>query len=248
MEDPRCNIRNQVRYQLDEIFFLVISAVVSGATDWIEIALFGKEKMDWLRKFFPFEDGSPCDTTLSRLFAKIDPIAFNHYFAEWINTLHKVTDGAVVAIDGKTARGAYEKTDKKSPLHIITAFACEQQLCLGQMSTQEKSNEITAIPQLLDLLTLEGCIVTIDAMGCQKAIVEKIRERKADYVLQVKKNQQGLLEQIERAFEITQVADKDTTYTLDHGRAETRTCELITDLTYLDECREWKDLNSVIRI
>lgn len=248
MEDPRCNLRNQVRYQFEEMLFLIISAVISGANDWDEIADFGEEKLDWLQKFFPFENGTPCDTTLSRLFAKIDPQAFNRYFAEWVNTLSALTEGAVVAIDGKTMRGSYQESDKKSALHIVTAFASEQQLSLGQMAVAQKSNEITAIPQLLDLLTLEGCVVTIDAMGCQKVIAQKIRQRKADYVLQVKNNQKVLLEQLEKVFEITSVADKHTSYTLDHGRIEERTCQVIADLTHLDDCGGWKDLNTLVRI
>jgi len=248
MEDPRCNLRNQVRHRLDEILFLIISAVISGANDWDEIAAFGEVKLDWLRKFYPFENQTPCDTTLGRLFAKIDPEVFGHYFGEWIKTLSEVTEGSVVAIDGKTIRGSYKQSDKKSALHIVSAFACKQQLCLGQTAVSEKSNEITAIPELLDLLTLEGCIVTIDAMGCQKAIAKKIRKRKADYVLQVKKNQKGLLEQIEKVFEITSIIDKHTSHTLDHGRIENRTCDLITDLNHLDDCKDWKDLSTLVRI
>jgi len=248
MEDPRCNIRNQVRHRLDEILFLIISAVVSGANDWNEIAAFGEVKLDWLRKFYPFENQTPCDTTLGRLFAKIDPEVFGFYFGEWIKTLSEVTEGSVVAIDGKTMRSSYKKSDKKSALHIVSAFACEQQLCLGQTAVDEKSNEITAIPELLDLLTLEGCIVTIDAMGCQKAIVKKIRKRKADYVLQVKNNQKVLLEQIEKVFAITSISDNHTSNTLDHGRIEERTCSLITDLQHLDGCEDWQDLTTLVRI
>ena len=248
MEDPRSNLRNQVRYQLDEILFLVISAVVSGANDWDEIALFGQAKVDWLRKFFAYEAGTPCDTTLSRLFAKIDPISFNQYFSEWINTLHQVTDGKLVAFDGKTMRGSYTDSDKKSALHIVSAFACDQQLCLGQLTVDQKSNEITAIPEMLDLLTLEGCIVTIDAMGCQKAIARKIRKADADYILQVKNNQKTTLEQVEKVFGLTQVNDLHTTHSLGHGRIEQRTCEVIEDLTHLDDCEEWKDLTTLIRI
>ena len=125
MEDPRCNLRNQVRHRLEDILFLVISAVISGANDWDEIADFGEEKLDWLRTFFPFENGTPCDTTLSRLFAQLDPQVFNRYFSEWVNTLSELTAGTVVSIDGKTMRGSYQQSDKKSALHIVTAFASE---------------------------------------------------------------------------------------------------------------------------
>lgn len=248
MKDPRSNLRNQVLYQLDKILFLVISAVVSGANDWDEIALFAEAKVDWLRKFFPFENGTPCDTTLSRLFAKIDPTVFNEHFSEWINTLHEVTAGAVVAFDGKTIRGSYTHLDKKTALHIVSAFVCEQQLCLGQKVVDEKSNEITAIPQMLDLLTLKGCIVTIDAMGCQKAIVQKIRKGEADYILQVKGNQKSLLEQVEKVFSITELSDEHTSHTLDHGRVEERTCEVIENMAHLDDCQDWQDLTTLVRI
>ena len=248
MEDPRSNIRNQVHYPLTEIFFLIISAVVSGLNDWDEIALFGEEKLEWLRKFFPYKNGTPCDTSLARFFAKIDPEGFGQYFANWTQSLSQVTEGQVVAIDGKTMRGSADKANNKSALHIVSAFVSEQELCLGQLATDQKSNEITAIPELLDLLTLDGCIVTIDAMGCQKAIAKKIRSQKADYILQVKKNQKALLEQIEKVFGLTSIDSSSTSNTLDHGRIEQRTCEVITDLTHLDHCQDWLDLKAIVRV
>ena len=248
MKDPRCNLRNQVHYPLTELLFMVISAVVSGTNDWDEIALFGKEKLHWLRKFFPYSNGTPCDTTLSRLFAKIDPDAFSQHFSEWIISLSDLTKGKVIAIDGKTMRGSYDKTNAKSALHIVSAFICEQELCMGQLITEEKSNEITAIPELLDLLTLEGAIITIDAMGCQRKIAKKIAKKEADYILQVKNNQKTLLEQIEKVFEITSIRDTHSCQDLDHDRIEQRRCEVITDLTHLDECEGWHGLKTLIRI
>jgi predicted transposase YbfD/YdcC len=248
MEDPRSNIRNQIHYPLAEILFSVISAVVSGMDDWDEIALFGKEKIDWLGKFFFYKNGTPCDTTLSRLFSKIEPDNFGKHFTEWISSLSDMTKGQVVAIDEKTIRGSVDKANNSAALHIVSAFVCEQELCMGQLATDAKSNEITAIPELLDLITLEGCIVTIDAMGCQKAIAKKIRKREADYILRVKNNQKELLEQVEKVFEITKIADSHTSNTLDHGRIEQRTCEIITDLKHLDDCSGWVDLKTLVRI
>jgi len=165
-----------------------------------------------------------------------------------VNSLAEITAGSVVAIDGKTMRSSYDTSDHKAALHIVSAFVCEQELTLAQLATDAKSNEITAIPKLLDLLTLEGCIVTIDAMGCQKAIAEKICEKKADYILQVKNNQKYLLEQLEKVFTITKLADSHTNNDLDHGRIEQRTCEVINDLTHLDDCELWYKLNTLIRI
>ncbi|MGL1888020.1 MAG: ISAs1 family transposase [Reichenbachiella sp.] len=248
MEDPRSNIRNQVHYPLAEIFFLVISAVVSNMNDWDEIAMFGKEKTDWLRRFYPYAKGTPCDTTLSRFFAKVNPESFGQYFGKWTQSLHQVSEGKVVAIDGKTMRGSTDKANNKAALHIVSAFVSGQELCLGQLATDQKSNEITAIPELLDLLTLEGCIITIDAMGCQKAIAKKIIDSKADYILQVKNNQKNLLEQVGKVFGIASLASTSTSHTVDHGRIEERNCQVITDLTHLDDCQDWVGLKTIIRI
>ena len=248
MEDPRCNTRNQVDYSLNEMLFLVISAVISGMTEWKQIALFGEKKLDWLRKFFPYENGTPCSTTIGRLFAQLDHQAFGQYFIEWVATLSELTKGEIVAIDGKTMRGSANPDDNKLAIHVVSAFVCHQSICLGQVATDQKSNEITAIPKLLDLLTLQGCTVTIDAMGCQKEISKKILEKKADYLLQVKKNQKGLLEQIEKVFQITAIVSSDTDNHVDHGRIEQRVCEVITDLTHLDGYQNWPGIESVIRL
>ncbi len=248
MEDPRCNLRNQVQYSIHEIFFLVIAAVVSGCNDWKEIALFGKVKVDWLRKFFPYTEGTPCNTTLSRFFSKLDPESFGQLFSEWVASLSELTEGQLVAIDGKTLRGSYDRKDNKAALHMVSAFVSRQGLCLGQLATDAKSNEVTAIPKLLDLLTLEGAILTIDAMGCQKEIAKEIVAKRADYILQVKGNQKGLLEQVEKVFQITSLTDTHTQHTFGHDRIEQRTSSIITDLTYLDDREDWKALKSVVRV
>lgn len=248
MEDPRCNKRNTVDHPLTEIMFLVVSAVVSGMTNWVEIQDFGKTKIDWLRRFFPYAKGIPWHGTLGRVFARLDSEAFGRYFIEWIDTLSPMTEGEVVAIDGKCMRGSYDSASGKSAIHMVSAYATQRKLCLGQLATEEKSNEITAIPKLLDLLTLEGATVTIDAMGCQKEIAQKILDRNADYILGVKDNQKGLSEQIKKVFDITAKDPIHTKHDLDHGRIEQRTCSVITNLQFLDDCKSWPGIVSLIRV
>lgn len=248
MEDPRCDLRNQVDYSLPELLFLVISAVISGMNTWHDIAMFADQKQDWLRTHFPYKNKMPWPSTLSRLFARLNSEAFGQYFIEWVGSLSELTQGEVVAIDGKTMRGSYDKTDDKAAIHMVSAFVSHQNLCLGQLATQEKSNEITAIPKLLDLLTLKGCTVTIDAMGCQREIAKKVLQKEADYILQVKNNQKGLLDQVKKLFVITKLEDTHTQHHLDHGRMERRTCALISDLTHLDGYQNWPDIKTIIRI
>jgi predicted transposase YbfD/YdcC len=248
MKDPRCNLRNQVDYCLPELMFLVISAAISGMNTWNDIAMFGEQKQDWLRTYFPFKDKMPWPSTLSRLFARLDSEEFGQYFIDWVASLSKLTQGEVVAFDGKTMRGSYDKTNNKAAIHMVSAFVSHQNICLGQLATEEKSNEITAIPKLLDLLTLEGCTVTTDAMGCQVEISKKILQKKANYILQVKNNQKGLLEQVEKVFEITELDDTNLQYNLDHGRVEQRECAVICNLTHLDGYQNWPGIQTIIRI
>lgn len=248
MEDPRCDLRNQVDYPLNEVLFLVISAVVSGINTWKGVSLFGKNKLDWLRKFFPYENGAPVPSTLGRLFVQLDNEKFAKCFIEWIAALNDLPTGKVIAVDGKRMRGSYDKADQKAAIHMVSAFVSEQGLCLGQLATDEKSNEITAIPELLDMLTLQGCIITTDAMGCQRPISEKILEKEADYILQVKSNQQGLLDQIEKVFKITAPSSCDTQHDMGHGRIETRTCRVIDNLRFFDDYKDWPGLKALVEI
>ena len=248
MNDPRCNKRNTVDHPLVEMMFLVISAAVSGIDTWTEIQIFGEEKLEWLQKFFPYKNGIPWHGTLGRVFARLDNERFGAYFIEWIESLSKITNGEVIAIDGKRMRGSYDKSDGKSAIHMVSAYASDQCLCLGQIATDQKSNEITAIPKLLELLSLAGSTVTIDAMGCQKDISKKIIERKADYILGVKENQKGLLEQIEKVFKITQACSIHTDHDLGHGREETRKCSTITNLNFFDDYKDWPGLKTLIKV
>ena len=160
---------------------------------------------------------------------------FGQYFIEWTQEICRISEGDLVAIDGKTIRRSYDKNGSKSAIHVVSAYAEKNRICLGQIQTEEKSNEITAIPELLDLLFLKGATVTIDAMGCQKKIVASIRSKKANYVIVVKKNQQALYEAIENLFLITKAQSEHVEHDIDHGRSEIRKCTLINDLTFLDE-------------
>lgn len=248
LTDPRRTNKGHLLYPLEEILFLTISACVSGANSWTGIQSFGEEKLDWLRKFFPYRCGIPSHDAISDLFILLSPSAFGSCFMDWVNAIHRITKGSVVALDGKTVRGAASAGGKKSALHIVSAYASMQRICLGQIVVDEKSNEITAIPKLLDLLTLEGSIVTIDAMGCQKDIASKVVSKKADYILMVKDNQEGLKEQVLKVFGRTEGLKSTESVDSGHGRVETRRCEVTSRLDFLDGREEWKNLRSIVRI
>ena len=247
MTDPRRITKGNFQYPLEEILFLNISAIISGFTQWKEIVCFGEEKIDWLRKFFPFKNGIPSHDILNGLFNRLDTKEFNTCFMNWVNSIVVHSQGRVIAFDGKTIRGnASNLSDSK--LHIVSAFCARNEISLGQIKVNEKSNEITAIPDLLELIAVKGCIVTIDAMGCQKKIAEKIIEKNADYILMVKENQANLKEQIEKVFNIQKPEMIDVEEDLGHGRIEKRTCEVITKLDFLDDKEDWKSLKSIIKI
>jgi predicted transposase YbfD/YdcC len=248
MTDYRTTYRGNLKHLLTDMIFLVISAVICGADDWIKIELFGKSQITWLRKFAPFAKGIPSHDTLGRVFSVIDYQEFGKCFMEWGNTMSELTSGEVVAIDGKRIRGSYDTASGLNAIHMVSAFASENRICLGQFSCQEKSNEITAIPKLLELLAIKDCTVTIDAMGCQTAIAEKIREKGADYILAVKENQKGLYMQVEKMFEIAQPISVDVDLDSGHGRIETRKCTVIDDLKFLDIEDKWKDLKTIIKV
>lgn len=248
LNDPRRTNKGNFFYPLHEILFLTISAVISGAEGWTMIQEFGNEKLDWLRKFFPYTEGIPSHDVLGRLFSKLDHNEFSECFANWINSISKFTNGEVIAIDGKTIRKSNSRSDSKAALHVVSAYASESRLCIGQEVVDEKSNEITAIPKLLKLLEIKGCIVTIDAMGCQKQIAKDILSQKADYLLMVKGNQQGLKEQVEKLFQKGEIDETYTDVDSGHGRIETRICDVITNLKFLDDKSQWSGLRSIVRI
>ena len=250
LEDPRSN-KNR-RYPLDEVLFLCVCAVVSGAEGWSAIAQFGQTKLDWFRRFLPYENGIPNEDSIAWIIGRLDVKRFEQCFAQWVSGIAASREGEVIAIDGKTARRSHHRRDGKSPLHVVSAWACRQRLSLGQVATDNKSNEITAIPLLLDMLDLKGALITLDAMGCQKDIANQITQNKGDYVLALKGNQGQMHEAVVDYFETAQTADfarVDLQYkqTLDsgHGRIETRSHYLVTDLRTLPEAKQWKGLGSI---
>jgi predicted transposase YbfD/YdcC len=247
LQDPRRTTKGNLVYSLEEILFLTISATISGCNTWTTIEEYGKLKIDWFRKFYPYKR-IPSHDAISDLFSILNPNVFSECFINWVNEIAIKTDSEVVAIDGKTVRGAASKNNKY-PLHIVSAFCAKNRLCLGQQTVSDKSNEITAIPKLLELLTLDGCIVTLDAMGCQRNIAEKIVAQKADYILQVKDNQKLLKEQLEDVFNSNIKRTKDEMNTCGHGRIEKRRCEVIaTSQIDLEGIENWKKLTTIVRI
>jgi len=248
LSDPRRTIKGNYQYPLNELLFLSISAVLSDAKSWGQIVLFGKSKLPWLQKYFSFEKGIPSADVLERLFARLDGEQFGKCFIDWVREKAYLCKEQVIAIDGKTARGSGMKSESLRPLHLVSAYATESRVTLGQVAVDQKSNEITAIPALLELLCLEGSIVTIDAMGCQKKIAEKIRAKKADYLLMVKGNQGSLLEEVKHIFTHNTIDSHSHENDFGHGRIEKRSCQVVTDLSFLSERPNWIDLSSVIRI
>ena len=242
----------KVTYPLDEVLLLCLLAVLAGAETFVDIACFGVKKLDLLRRFRPFLDGTPAHDHLGDIFAALDAEQFQRCFVAWVAALTGVPDG-VIAIDGKTSRRSYQKKGGKAPVHMVSAFAARQRLVLGQVKVAEKSNEIVAIPKLLDMLAIEGAIVTIDAMGCQREIAQKIVDKKADFVLALKGNQGSLCDDVELFVAEQKAKDfKDTTISQhetidgDHGRIETRTTTVIHDVAWLQERHKWPALRAVV--
>lgn len=248
MKDPRRTNRGHHLYPFDEILFLSISAVLSGMDDWTSINLFGRTKLSWLRQYYPYRHGIPSHDVLGKVFAALDPDEFSRCFSQWINSIAEITGGEVIAIDGKTLRGSSRKASGKSALHVVSAYASGNRLCLGQQVVDEKSNEITAIPALLKLLSIEGSTVTIDAMGCQTAIAEAIIDQQANYVLAVKDNQQELKAQVEKVLSLHKQAELGITLDAGHGRIEKRICQATDQLSFLDGREAWAGLKSIAKV
>jgi predicted transposase YbfD/YdcC len=234
-------------HNLNDILLIGITAVISGAETWEQIEYYAKSKEEFLRTFLELPHGIPSDDTINRMFTAIDSEEFESCFIKWVNTRSILVKRQVIAIDGKSIRGA-KSHGKKSPIHMVSAWACENNLVLGQVKVSDKSNEITAIPELLDLLSVESSVITIDAMGCQKEIAKKIIAKKADYILAVKGNQASLLEGIKDEFLFSKTIETNTTVDADHGRIETRKCEIITQFKESDIVNHWKNLETIIRI
>lgn len=243
LTDPRID-RTRL-HNLKDIIAITICAVLSGCDDWEEIEMYGRGKQEWLKQFLSLPNGIPSHDTFNRVFAALCPEELRNCFVDWVQSIGAITEGRVVSIDGK--RMCNSGTDgKKGFIHMVSGWCNSNNMVMGQVKTNEKSNEITAIPELLELLVLEGAIVTIDAMGCQQQIAEKIVAQQADYVLAVKENQGHLLDDIKEAFEQSQQAVSHTTVEKSHGRIEKRTCSLITDMDWICKSEKWTKLQSII--
>jgi predicted transposase YbfD/YdcC len=251
LTDPRID-RSRLHELLD-IIAIAICAVVAGADSWDDIEDFGNAKITWLETFLELPNGIPSHDTFRRLFERLDPAEFQKGFLGWIEALHEATERQVIAIDGKTLRRSFDRAKGKSALHLVHAWATANHLLLGQVAVDQKSNEITAIPKLLEMLWISGAIVTIDAMGCQKEIARTIRDRKADYVLALKANHGRLYEQVVAFWDGTCAGLRkgpDIGYHREwsrgHGRDEARRCWATSDLDWLEGRQEWEDLKSVV--
>jgi predicted transposase YbfD/YdcC len=250
LTDPR--IDRTKRHALLDMFILALCATLGGANGWADIARFGKAKLDFFRRFLDLPNGIPSHDTFGRVFARLDPASLLTCIQNWLAAFRVKVDRELVAIDGKTMRGSFDTAAGQNPLHVVSAWANAARLVLGQVSVDSKSNEITAIPLLIELLDLKGCIVTIDAMGCQKVIAAAVREHDADYVLTVKDNQPGLLDTVQAAFRAHAEADfaaptvrRFKTVERGHGRHETREYFLAAAPDELLKSGEWKDVCSI---
>lgn len=247
LEDPR--IDRTKRYPLHSLLLLILSAVVSDCQGATEIAHFALAKLGWFQRHGHFTDGKvPSHDTVGDLLKRLDPQAFAACFARWTAQVCTLTEGELVAIDGKTLRGSFDRFDGKEAIHMVSAWSKQNQIVLGQLTVDGKSNEITAIPELLALLDLKGAVVSIDAMGCQKNIAALIREREADYILGMKANHPELLEEVELAFVHHKVTFQHREDTKGHGRVETRICEVIDDPSLIDKADQWAGLRSLVRV
>lgn len=250
IEDPRID-RGKL-HNLIDIIAIAICAVICGADTWEDIELFGEAKHEWLKQFLELPNGIPSHDTFGRVFSIISPVEFQRSFLNWIKAISESIEREVVAIDGKTSRRSYDKSNGKGAIHMVSAWATANRVVLGQVKTEDKSNEITAIPELLDVLALKGCIVTIDAMGCQKNITAGVIDKGADYVLALKGNQGTLHEDIKLFFQdAKETSFKDIRHDFhetidgDHGRIETRRYYIVSDIDWLEGKVDWKELKSI---
>jgi predicted transposase YbfD/YdcC len=255
LDDPRADNR---RHLLIDILVIAICAAICGADGWEDIELFGEAKERWFRAFLELPHGIPSPDTFARVFGALDPEQFQGAFTRWVQDVSTLVTGEVIAIDGKTARRSYDRQGGKAAIHMVSAWASDNRLVLGQKKVDDKSNEITAIPELLEVLAVSGCIVTIDAMGCQKAIAQQIIEQEADYVFTLKENQGRLYEDVSGFFEYAHKigfrhveSDQCRTVEKGHGRIEIRQCQVISDPAYIETIRDgeaWPQLRSIAMV
>lgn len=253
VEDPRMERKRE--HRLMDILVIAISAVVCGANDWVAVETFGKAKENWLRTFLALPHGIPSHDTFGRVFALLKPEQVQTSFVSWIQAVAQVTAGQVVAIDGKTVRHSYDRRSGKAAIHMVSAWATQNHVVLGQLKTEEKSNEITAIPALLRLLDVSGCLVTIDAMGCQRTIAQQIVTGGGDYVLALKRNHETLYEAVEALFARVQAPPNTgsgfhyyETTDKAHGRVEIRRHWTTDAVTELEQHEAWAKLTCVGKV
>jgi predicted transposase YbfD/YdcC len=256
VEDPR--VACLVTHPLINIMTITLCAVIAGADNWSEVATFGEGKKEWLAKFLDMSEGTPSHDTFSLVFARLNPEQLQDSFISWVRAVYQRLTGEVVAVDGKKLRHSFDSAEEQPMITMVSAWATEAEVVLGQLTVTEGSNEITAIPKLLRLLDLKGCIVTIDAIGCQKEIAQQLVDQEADYLLAVKGNQEHLLADIELLFRLAEQNDfakVDCNYARTvnkgHNRIEVRRCWAISgeeSLQFLQNYEEWPKLRTVIRI
>lgn len=256
LKDPR--IDRTKRHSLTDIITIAICAVVCGADSWVDVEVFGKSKKEWLSGFLELPNGIPSHDTFTRVFSMLDAESFQNCFIKWVKMVSEVSKGQIVAIDGKTLRRSHDSKAGKSAIHMVNAWASANRLVLGQVRVDDKSNEITAIPKLLSILKVTGCIVTIDAMGCQKEITRAITDQKADYVLALKGNQRQLYKDVVEMFEYGAQtgfrgieSDWFETVEKSHGRLERRVCRTISSpdfISYVNDTKSWTNLRSVAMV
>ena len=253
IKDPRLDRKRL--HNLQEIIITAVVAVICGCDNFCEIQEFAEERIVWFKRFLLLKNGIPSHDTYCRVFAILDPKEMELAFISWMKSITALSKGEVVALDGKALRGSAEKGTRKQAIHIVSAWASENGVALGQVKTSEKSNEITAIPELIKLLNLEGCIVTIDAMGTQEKIAKSIRDAKADYLLALKGNQGQLRRDVEYSFETAEEADYEgfesdcfSESSKGHGRTETREYKILKKLDWFPEKEAWQDLKSICMV
>ena len=251
IEDPR--IDRSKHHKLIDIITIAICAVICGAEGWTDMETYGVTKYEWLKQFLELPNGIPSHDTFARVFARLNPQQFQQCFLNWIKAINKITSGEVIALDGKTLRHSYDKGAGIGAIHMVSAWATENRLVLGQFKVDKKSNEITAIPELIKLIELAGCIVTIDAMGCQRKIVKLITEQSADYIITLKKNQGSLYKTVEDLFCEAirtgfQGIEHSAYHTREqaHGREYIRPYLMLTNIKELvDPSNKWSQLKSI---
>lgn len=256
MPDPRCITKGNLRHELKDIVIICMCGFISGIESFEEIEEFAQAQEGWFRQFLELPNGIPSHDTMERVLSLLDAGEFERRFGRWAQSVTALFPGEVIAIDGKTVRRSYDGASGGKAAHIVSAWAAENELCIGQVKTEDKSNEITAIPEILESLYLAGCIVTIDAMGCQTEIARQITEENAaDYVLGLKGNQPTLQAEVETYFawvledkiEVASIRFAETT-DKGHGRIETRKCWVSDDVEWFGDREKWANLNSFVQI